>query len=216
MEGVHITAVIVCNGIIEDYTYYRKYLEKAQLLVCADGGAAHLRRMGVKPDVLLGDLDSISEEDLEHFKDAGVKIEKFPAEKDMTDTELAVQYAIDRGCDTIIIIGGVGTRLDHSLANILSLKKIMDRNVRGFVVDEHNEITIIRDSIKLFREEGVKVTLLPLTEKVEGVTTKGLYYPLVDATMEMGTSWGVSNEFSCEEAEISIKSGLLLIIRSRD
>lgn len=211
-----MTAVIICNGKISDYSYYNKYFEKADFIICVDGGAAHARQFGVILDVLIGDFDSISQSDFYFYKDAGTEIIKFPAEKDMTDSELAIELAIERGADTIIILGGLGSRIDHLLSNIFILKKLSDAGVSGIIADEQNEVTIINDKIQLQRENSFKVTLLPITEKVEGVTTKGLYYPLFDATIVMGSTWGVSNEFSSDIAEVTIRSGLLLVIKSRD
>jgi thiamine pyrophosphokinase len=208
--------VIICNGEIRDYGYYKKYLNRAEIIICADGGAVHARRFDIKPHVLLGDFDSISKEDFDYFKNIGVKIEKFPVEKDQTDTEIAVDYAIGKGCKSIIILGGIGYRLDHSLSNIFLLKKMLDRGVSGKIVDEYNEIILISDRIKLQKEENLKITLLALGEKVEGVTTRGLSYPLDDATLEQGSTWGVSNEFADEFAEVLIKNGLLLVIKSSD
>lgn len=211
-----MTGVIVCNGSIEDYTYYNKYFNMADLIICADGGAAHLIRIGKKPDILLGDFDSISAGDFKFLKELGVEILKYPVEKDMTDTELAVNLALDKGCTYIVIIGGIGSRWDHSLSNIFLLKKLLDRGIAGIIVNERNEISVIKDKIILYKEENAKISLLPLTEVVEGVTTKGLYYPLNNATIEMGSTWGISNEFISEIAEVSIKSGLMLVIKARD
>lgn len=211
-----MTALIICNGNIRDYTFYNKYFEKADFIICVDGGAAHVRRFGAKPNVLIGDFDSILEDDFNYFKDDGIEIIKFPAEKDMTDTELAVDLAMDRGFDSIIIIGGLGSRIDHSLSSIFILKRLSDAGVSGVIADEYNEVTVIKEKIQLLKEDSIKVTLLPLTERVEGVTTKGLYYPLHNATIEMGSTWGVSNEFNSETAEVTIKNGLLLVIKSRD
>ncbi|MCX7921877.1 MAG: thiamine diphosphokinase [Clostridia bacterium] len=211
-----MTAIVVCNGSVSDYSYYKRFFDKAGLIICADGGAAHLKRFGITPHILLGDFDSISQEDLRYFESQGTEIMKFPAEKDMTDTELAVEIAIDKGCKTIIFIGALGTRFDHSMSNIFMLRRILSRGVRGIIVNESNEITLIQDKIELQKEEGIKITLLPLSDKVKGVTTKGLYYPLNNATIEMGSTWGVSNEFVDAKAEVSITDGLLLVIKARD
>mgnify|MGYP002395276483 CR=1 FL=1 len=211
-----MTGIIIGNGSIEDYSYYKKYTVQADLIICADGGANHALKLGIKPDLLMGDFDSISKDIMEYYIGLGIEIVKFPPKKDMTDTELAVNTAIQKGCDRIILIGCVGTRLDHSLANIFMLKTMLDKKISCIIANEYNEITLIKDKISLTREEGAKVTLLPLTERVEGVSTKGLYYQLDNATMGLGWTWGVSNEFSAETAEITIKSGMLLVIKSRD
>lgn len=211
-----MTAVIICNGTIRDYNYYKKYLDEADLIICADGGASHARRFGIRPHILLGDFDSIRKEDLEYLHQQGVEIRQFPVEKDMTDTELAVEVAAEKGCNTVIIIGGLGTRLDHSISNVFLLKKMLDRGIQGVVADEYNEITLINDHILLHKEPGIKITLLPLAENAEGVTTKGLYYPLDHATLPVGSTWGVSNEFASDTAEVTLEKGLLLVMRSRD
>jgi thiamine pyrophosphokinase len=211
-----MTAVIVCNGSISNYQYFKDYFNKADLIIAVDGGAAHLKRFDVKPHLLLGDFDSISDKDLSFYKNLGIEILNFPKEKDMTDTELAVEIAIKRGCRFIIMIGALGTREDHSLSNIFILKMMLDRGVQGLIINENNEITLIKDKIELNREENMNITLLPLSERVEGVTTKGLYYPLHNATINMGSSWGVSNKFTEDKAEVTIRSGLMLVIKSRD
>lgn len=209
-------ALIVCNGSIIDYSYHRKFFDDADFIVCADGGALHLRKLGIRPDVLLGDFDSIKASHLEYYSEQKVKILKFPKEKDMTDAELAVNTAIDRGYSDIVIIGGTGTRLDHTLSNISLLKQMLDRGVRGRVVNEYNEIFLIDDSVEVEAEEGCYLTLLPVTSKVEGITTKGLCYPLREETIEMGSTRGVSNSFVAQTAQISISSGILMVIKSRE
>lgn len=211
-----MTALIVCSGSINDYSYHKKYFERAQFVVCVDGGAKHIRKFGLVPDVLIGDLDSISAEDLEYFKDMKVKIIKYPSQKEMTDTEIAINYAIDNGYKEVVIIGGIGTRIDHSLANILLLKQLLEKGIKGTLANEKNEITLTKDRIKVAKEKDAKLTLLPLTKVVEGITTKGLYYQLNCEDIELGSSRGVSNEFKDEFAEISIKSGILIVIKSKD
>ena len=209
-------AVVVSSGSIIDYSYYDKLFHEAGFIVCADGGAAHLKKMGIVPDVLVGDFDSIDAGHLQYYREKEVEIFKYPEEKNMTDTELAVNVAIDRGYRDIVIIGGTGGRLDHTLSNILLLKKMLDRGVTGKVVNEHNEIFLTAGSAEVMAKEEYNLTLLPVTERVEGITTKGLYYPLMGETIEMGSSRGVSNKFVAGKAQISITSGILAVIKSRD
>lgn len=211
-----MTAIIVCGGSILDYSYLKKHFEKADLIICADGGAYHLGKLGIIPDILIGDFDSINGCDFDTLLDAGVEVIKYPMEKDTTDTQLAVQLSIDRVCDRVILLGATGTRLDHTMANIFLLRMLLESGVKGMIADEHNEIEMINSSISLKRETGVKVSLLPVGGNVTGVTTEGLYYPLNNATLEFGSTQGVSNEFSEETASVTIIDGLLLVIRSRD
>ncbi len=211
-----MTAVIICGGKIQQYEYLKKYFRDVPFVISADSGARHCRSFGVIPDLLVGDFDSISEADYGGLKAAGTQIQRFPIEKDMTDSELAVKIAIEKGCSKIILLGAMGTRLDHSLSNLFLLKKLLDAGVEGVVADENNEVTLIKDSILLDREEGTNITLLPLAGSAKGVTTKGLYYPLTNATLEVGSSWGVSNLFSEDRAQVTVKEGYLLVIKARD
>lgn len=211
-----LKAVIVCGGAINGYENLKKHFENAGLVICADSGAHHLRNFGVEPDLMLGDFDSISKDDYLFFEKNGVEITRYPVEKDMTDAELAVNTAIGKGCRNIIMLGATGTRLDHTLANILLLKRMISAGVKGIIADDYNEIHLIDKFIELEREDGFKVSLLPVFGKVAGVTTKGLFYPLKGAALEQAATLGISNEFIDDIASISIESGLLLVIKSRD
>ncbi len=206
----------MCGGPIKDYGYIRKYLEGAGLVIAADSGAAHLERLKAVPDLLAGDFDSISQADYDSLVSEGVETLRFPVEKDMTDSELAVELALERGCSTVIILGALGTRLDHSLSNVFLLKKLLEHGARGIIADENNEVYLTDGSITLEREAGTKLSLLPLTGIAKGVTTYGLYYPLKDAVLEIGSSRGISNEFIADTATVTVYEGLLLVIKSRD
>ncbi len=214
--GEGMKAVIVCNGSIKDYDDIRKFFDKADFIISVDGGARHLRKLGIKPDVLLGDFDSADKEDIVYFQNQGINAETFPVEKDMTDSELAMERALEKGADEVIFIGAVGTRFDHSMANILLLKKLLDRKVSAYIADEHNRIYMFDSTFSLQRQEGYKLSLIPVSNRVTGVTTIGLKYPLSNATMHLGTSWGVSNEFNEDTATVIIDEGILLVCLSRD
>lgn len=216
-DDIPMNGLIVCSGEIKDYSYYKDMAGRADLIICVDGGAHHMVKLGVKPHILIGDFDSIDEKDYNYYKELGTEILKFPVEKDETDTELAVLYAINSGCTEITLIGAIGSRVDHTLANISLLKRMLDAGVKGWIINENNSITLIKDHILLSRKRNEeKVSLMPFTEKVEGITTKGLYYPLHNATMNAGITRGISNEFTGDTAEVTIKSGLLLVMITRD
>lgn len=211
-----MTGVIICGGSLSDYKYIGRYLEGADIVIAADSGAAHLENLKAVPDILTGDFDSISKADYDSLTASGIETLRFPVEKDMTDSELALELALERGCSTVILLGALGTRLDHSLSNVYLLKKLLEHGTRGIIADEHNEVYLTDSRITLEREEGVRLSLLPLSGCVKGVTTYGLYYPLKDATLEIGSSLGVSNEFVEKTATVTITDGLLLVIKSRD
>ncbi|HEY5585919.1 MAG TPA: thiamine diphosphokinase [Ruminiclostridium sp.] len=209
-------AVLVCNGSISDYDAIKKYFDQADYIISVDGGARHLREMNIAPHILIGDFDSASSDDLKYFIDQGIETYKFPAEKDMTDSELAIEKALEMGADELIFIGAIGSRVDHSLANILLLKKLLDIGVKACIINENNQIYMFNSTFSLARKDGYKLSLIPISEKVTGVSTKGLKYKLNDATMTLGTSWGVSNEFQEDTATVTINEGILLVCVSKD
>ncbi|EGD47647.1 thiamine pyrophosphokinase [Ruminiclostridium papyrosolvens DSM 2782] len=209
-------AVCVCNGSISDYDLIKKYIQESDYIISVDGGAGHLRKMGINPDILIGDFDSANSQDLDYYLRKGINVSKFPVEKDMTDSELAIEKILELGATEVVFLGALGTRIDHSFANIMLLKKMLDIGLRGSIADEHNELYMFDSNFSISKKEGRKLSLIPITEKVTGVSTRGLKYPLVNATMVLGTSWGISNEFEEEVAFVSIDSGILLACLSRD
>ncbi len=208
--------VIVSNGAIFDHAIHKEIIEGCDYIVCADGGARHLRAMNVSPDVIVGDLDSMSTEEVEYFSGRNIEFYKFPARKDFTDSDLAVQYAVEKGCTEIVMLGCIGTRMDHTLSNITLLLPLLERGIKARVIDEHNEIFVINDSVLLEGEPGSFVSLIPLSASVEGITLSGFEYPLENATLEMGSSLGVSNQLKDQQGCITIKSGILLVILAKD
>jgi thiamine pyrophosphokinase len=211
-----MTCVIICGGDITDYGYMSKYLKEAGLVISADSGARHCEGLRVSPDVLAGDFDSILCKDYNGMAEAGTEIARFPAEKDMTDSELAVEIALQRGCKKIVLLGATGSRLDHSISNIFLLKKLTDLNVEGLLANEKNEVRLIKGCMELERDEWPYVTLLPFAGDAVGVTIKGFYYPLENATLKTGSSWGVSNRITEAKGRIDVREGYLLVIKSKD
>jgi thiamine pyrophosphokinase len=211
-----MTGLIFCGAPIKDYSYVREYLLEAELVISADSGARHCRMMNIIPDFLIGDFDSINDADYSWLVEAGVQVIQYPIKKDMTDSEIAVQVALEKGCGKIVVLGAIGSRLDHTTANLLLLKKLTDLNVEGIIADEKNEARIIKSNIELKRKKDSFVTLLPIAGNAGGVTTQGLSYPLTDALLELGSSLGVSNQFAEDIAHVEVKEGYLMVIISRD
>jgi len=211
-----MNALVIGNGSFEPGNAFLEAIKLSDLIICADGGARHLYNSGIKPDVLIGDFDSITPYILEEYKKTGVEIIKYPVRKDMTDTELAVECAVSRGAGRIFIAGAFGTRIDHTLSNLQLLHRLLDSGLEGVLIDENNTVYLIEDRIKIKRKENYKLSLIPATPVVEGIYTGGLAYPLVDAVMKMGTTVGISNEFTSDEAWVSIRKGRLYVVVSKD
>ena len=207
--------IIIGNGEINNYDIIREYFDQAYIIAC-DGGVKHCRAMMIMPNIMVGDFDSANKEDAEFFENLGVLKEKFPVRKNETDMEIAINMAIDKNSTEIYIVGGLGRRFDHSLANVHILLRPVRLGIRTCLLDEHNIITLVEDSIDIVGEKGQTVSLIPLTTEVKGINTKKLDYALTNATMEIGHSLGVSNVMTDDVATISVGEGVLILIMSRD
>ncbi|NLX76868.1 MAG: thiamine diphosphokinase [Clostridiaceae bacterium] len=207
---------VIGNGKVESIEIIKEYSGKSDLVICADGGAKYLYQAGIRPHILVGDFDSIDPALRKFYHDTGTEIIKFPRHKDYTDMELALDIALQKGATRVYITGATGTRLDHTLSNIQLLHKLADVGVEGVIINMNNYIHMVTDHIELQKREGFFLSLIPATPKVEGITTKGLAYPLKEAEMVMGTGLGISNEFTSDKAEVTVKKGRLYAIVSRD
>ena len=210
-------AVVIGSGSLNDKDLLLVRCSEADLIVAADGGACFLYDAGITPHILIGDFDSIPGEILRFFKEKGeTRIVTFPSAKDFTDMELALEIAGTEGADEICILGAMGSRCDHTLANIFLLYNLLQRNIKGCIEDAHNRITLIQDTITIKKQENWKVSLLSVTPMVSKVTTKGLLYPLQAFDLRFGSSRGISNEFIDDTATISIEKGLLMVVISHE
>lgn len=212
--------LIVTGGHI-DLLFAKNRIEHGSwdFVVCADSGMDFCRKSGLLPDIILGDFDSADPEALRFFRErCPERFRAFPPEKDETDTELALQYAIREGAEHITVLGATGTRLDHVLGNIHLLKQAMDAGTDCCLLDAHNRIRMIRRNLVIRRDGqfGRYVSLIPFTPEVEGLTLTGFAYNVRDFTLTAGKARGVSNEILEEEARIEMKSGILLVIESGD
>ncbi len=207
--------IIICSGLIKDYTFFNAIIETSDYIICADGGSRHAFEMKIKPDLIIGDLDSISKKYIDYYNSIDVKIIKFPSDKDKTDTQICIEYALHFS-NEIILIGATGNRIDHMLANISLLKMGIDKGKIIRMIDENNEIYLMDSELTILGEKGEIISLLPISERVEGVTIVGSRYELKKALMEIGNPYGVSNYFIGNEINITIEKGYLLVIKSRD
>ena len=207
-------AVIFANGTIGNSD---SVLSEKDLIIAADGGMYHCLSLGLTPDVVIGDLDSLTADDIKGLQIASVEIIRYPAKKDQTDLELALKLAIDRGADEIVVFGAMGGRWDMSIANILLLA---EQNLSGAtirIIDGRHEIMLLRagKEITFHGEKGDILSLIPLGRDALGITTIGLEYPLKNDVLRLGSSRGISNVFIRNSATVFLKQGLLLCVHIR-
>lgn len=222
MNEIKQKAIII--GFIENlvresrlYAYARTAVEDGALLICADGGGDVALAWGLRPDWLVGDMDSIAPVSLEILsRTPGVEVRIVPVEKDETDLELALLTALEHGARDITILGGLGGRLDHTLGNIylLAASQLVQAGARARLLGESEEVTVLRggEELELQGQPGELVSLIPLTPVAQGIRTGGLYYPLRGEPLYIGPTRGISNQFTGTIATVSFEEGLLMVI----
>lgn len=207
--------VIITGGTVNDLNWLAGVLKESDMIICVDGGARYAAALGIIPQIIIGDLDSIGQMEYNLFTKQGTVIKKYPVDKDDTDTALALGEVLSDNPKEVIILGAIGTRFDHSLASVHLLRVAMNSGVRARIIDEYNEISLVAPYEKVIvdGEPGDLFSLLPLTEKVSGVNVKGARWPLQEANFIIGNPYGVSNQLAADKVEISIKSGLMLFVK---
>lgn len=181
-------------------------------ILCADGGYSIAAEYGVTPDLVIGDFDSIKS-----TIPAEIKTIKLPVEKDDTDTMACVKYAINNGYKEIIIIGGTGGRLDHTMANLQCLYYGVNHGINITLKDEKNIVSLhFPSKIQVKKREDFKLSIFAFSEFCGGITLSGLKYPLQNYTLQQSFPLGISNEFVSDYAIISFNTGVLLLILSKD
>lgn len=209
-------AIIFYNGDLSDLTNAKKYIRSDDYLICADGGTKYALALGLKPDIILGDFDSLAPELQESLKGKDIEWITYNKEKDETDSELALQHAIEKGYKTILLFGVLGSRIDHMLTNIFALENLFKKGIDATIVEGNKEIRVIDKSITLHGKKGDLLSLIPLKNVIKKVKTTNLQYPLNHEDLLFGYSRGISNVFTKSTAEVSIESGTLLVIHEKD
>lgn len=209
-------AIIIANGQIHDSDFYRSQVAPTDLVICADGGASNALALGLQPQAVIGDLDSLDESLRSQLEKMHCQFIVHPAGKDETDLELAVKYATEQGAQEMLILGALGDRLDHALANVLLLALPELRSVKAKIIAGKQEVFLIRDEALIAGQVGDTLSLLPLTEQVTGIYTAGLEYPLGNGTLYLGPTRGVSNTLTAPQARIIVGQGLLLAVIIRN
>lgn len=191
-----------------------------EYVIACDAGVGHALQAGIRPDLLVGDFDTYR-----NTLPEGIPVLTAPAEKDDTDTMMAVRYALEQGFERIHICAALGGRLDHSIGNLSAAAYVAERLGSCYVYGAQETAILLQNGrISLGKTQNNEtgknkkefVSVFSWTEEAKGVSYRGLKYPLEDACLTRAFALGISNEFAAEEAEISVKDGMLLIIVASD
>ncbi len=199
--------LIIAAGENKNPKRLLEYANAADYIICADAGYTHAKQIGIVPDILVGDFDSLQEEPADFLRKV-----KLPVEKDETDTLYALRFAFSKGATKVIVYGGIGTRFDHSYANICLLQHAMVRDISMTVTDGETEIYLTDSMLTLTGKKGQTVSVYSFSDVCEGVTLKGFYYSLENAFLEKYDIVGTSNIITEDVAEITVSSGNLLVV----
>lgn len=213
--------LIISGGQI-DKEFLEQFVRENQFeyVIGVDKGIEMCHQCNIIPSILMGDFDSIDSKILNYYENnTNIKIQRFRPEKDDTDTQMAINWAVNIESTQIVIVGATGSRVDHLLGNIQSLFIPLEKNIECFLIDNNNKIMLLKENkfIKKSEQYGDYVSLLSLTDKVTKLTLKGFKYPLNEYTLTNHSGgFGVSNEIIEEEAEIIFQTGILIMIQSKD
>ncbi len=205
-------AIIFSGGIISDYAFLNDFDFGNSLIICADNGYNHAKRIGIVPDIFLGDNDSYANE-----IPTGLDFKLYPPEKDKTDTNIAIDYAIEHGADEIILLGGTGGRLDQEFTHFCLMKYALCRGCQLVMIDETNIIWMENKPFSLNKNKYKYVSFFPYGGDVENFSVKGLKYETEGMTLSPGLVQASSNEFTDNEtAHISFDFGTVLVMLCSD
>jgi thiamine pyrophosphokinase len=207
-------AIIVANGSVEEQETYAQEVRADDLIIAANGGASIALKLNLPPHVIIGDMDSLSPELRMELTAQGCHFVSRSPRKDETDTELAIQYALQAGANEIVLLGATGDRLDHTLANVLLLSMPELERVPATIIAGSTQVWLLHGGCELEfgGTPGDIVTLLPLGQDVIGVSTVGLEWALHDDTLRFGPARGVSNVMTMPEARVRLGEGYLLVL----
>ena len=208
-------AIIFINGDLPNLDAARKIIRDDDFIIAVDGGTRHALALGLVPSVVIGDLDSLDSDNQRVLEENQVEIIEYPQDKDETDLELALAYAIKAGYKQIRLVAALGGRLDHTLGN---LSLLTDESLTGLNVrtdDGIEEVFFARNQAQIHGRIGDIVSLIPWGNPVTGIYTEGLRWSLQNEILSAHKTRGISNEMTAKNAQIEIESGLLLIIHTR-
>jgi thiamine pyrophosphokinase len=207
--------VIFANGILNQPELLERRLLPTDRVFCADGGTRHALALGLTPEAVIGDLDSLASKLVSELEGKGVAIHRHPLRKDQTDLELAFRLAIAANPNEILLVTALGGRLDQMLANILLLTRPEYAPVRLTLADGPHWAILVRarQSVTIRGQPGDVLSLIPLTPTVTNVDFLGVEWPLEQATLSLGSTWSISNVLTAQQASLQIGEGMILLVQ---
>lgn len=200
--------VIICAAPNTDLGFIKSQIKSDDFIICADGGLEYARKLGIKPDLAVGDFDSYKGEIAEITEKKII----LDTHKDETDTLCCINEGIKNGCDTFLLLSALGGRFDHSFANLSLLQYITDKNCKGYIKTENETVTMLKKGVYTFENlKGKTFSLFPFACDKAVVSYKNTEYPLLNGDVQSSTAVGISNVFTDSKSEITIHSGYAIL-----
>lgn len=206
--------IIFANGDAPDKKTFERWHMAGALIIAADGGTRNALLIDVKPQVIVGDLDSFDIKDRAWLERTGAKFIVYPEHKDLTDLELAIRYALTHDAHEIVILSALGGRWDQALANMMLLGLPELRGITTRIVDRNLSITAIWDRLEIHGQIGDGLSLIPIGGAARGVSIEGCEYPLIDAALPFAATLGISNKLIEPIACVNVKEGIVLALHT--
>lgn len=204
---------IVGSGTLSEQ--FLKDIKRGNLIIGVDRGAAWLLEHGLTPHVAIGDFDSVTKKELAYIKKSIQTVRFYPADKDFTDMELAVQYALKQKPQDVVIYGGSGTRIDHTLGTFHLLEQFLNAGIAARLIDEHNEVRLIVGRQEMKKGLFPYISILPFSQSAS-ISLTGFLYEVSRLPLTRSTTRGISNEFVKTQGTIDVHEGIVWVIQSRD
>lgn len=212
--------VLIITGGYIDETFLKTLVieERYSIIIVADRGLLAADNLQLPIDYILGDFDSVPPDILSKYKAGATPIKTYPSKKEKTDTEIALELALEKKPSRVDLVGATGSRIDHTMANMDLLMKAINQNVNARIIDTNNRIYLKKQSFIIKKDEqyGDYISLLPFSFQIKGLTLKGFKYPLDSITLTAGSSLGISNEIIDEEGSVEFEDGILAVFETID
>ena len=218
-DGVKKAVIFAGGNINRDFAHKIMQNNSFDFITAVDSGLDTVHAMGIFPDCIVGDFDSISDSSLISFyEERGSRVLRFPADKDFTDTQLGCETAVEQGYSHLVILGATGSRIDHMLCSLNLIAQLNERVVDCFIIDENNKIYVLSGGEYIIEKKSVfgeYISFMPVDD-VEGFSLNGFLYDLENVYLKRDTTLTVSNKLLHNKAEVIIKKGRILVIESKN
>jgi thiamine pyrophosphokinase len=217
MKFKYTKAIIILNGDTSDIEMIKRFIDDRTYIIGCDGGTEHIRTLNLTPHTVIGDFDSVTNSTLHYYRQHADSIEfiDYPSDKDCTDSELAIDYAVSKGFHEIIVFGTLGTRIDHMLGNMFLLSKRKYSKINLKIVEANQLVYVIRETAVIEGTRGDTISLMPLRGSAAIEKSSGLQYDLSKYEISQEQNHGISNVMTNDTAHIVIKRGLLLVVHQK-